>query len=153
MIAPGVVELTQCLGAAGKHITIETAGTVFQPVDCDLMSISPKLSNSIPHQREGGRWAAQHDRLRIQHSVLRQLMTAYEYQLKFVIASPGDMDEVRQLAEELKAPSDLVVLMPEGTDARILRERALWLAEVAKEYGYRLTPRLHVELWGDRRGV
>ena len=30
------------------HITIETAGTVFAPVVCDLMSISPKLANSTP---------------------------------------------------------------------------------------------------------
>ena len=36
------------LRAAGWHITIETAGTLYLPVACDLMSISPKLSNSTP---------------------------------------------------------------------------------------------------------
>ncbi|MDQ2948342.1 MAG: 7-carboxy-7-deazaguanine synthase QueE, partial [Acidobacteriota bacterium] len=64
MIAPDVVRLTEDLRSAGLHITVETAGTVYAPVACDLMSISPKLSNSTPHEREGGRWAAQHDRLR-----------------------------------------------------------------------------------------
>jgi len=48
MIAPGIVPLTNSLRELGLHITIETAGTVFQPVACDLMSISPKLSNSTP---------------------------------------------------------------------------------------------------------
>src|SRR2546429_6104816 len=60
MIAPGIVELTEHLRARGLHITIETAGTVFAPVVCDLMSISPKLANSTPE----GSWATQHDRLR-----------------------------------------------------------------------------------------
>jgi 7-carboxy-7-deazaguanine synthase len=43
--------------------------------------------------------------------------------------------------------------MPEGTDRDVLRERGIWLAEIAKAEGFRLTPRLHVELWGNRRGV
>src|SRR3954464_15198022 len=46
MIDPDIVELTQKLRTIEHHITIETAGTVFKPVECDLMSISPKLGNS-----------------------------------------------------------------------------------------------------------
>src|SRR5580658_9309175 len=42
------VELTRRFRERGMHVTIETAGTVFAPVECDLMSISPKLSNSMP---------------------------------------------------------------------------------------------------------
>src|SRR5688572_24789675 len=75
MIEPDIVELTQKLRTIDHHITIETAGTVFAPVECDLMSISPKLSNSTPHEEEGGRWAAQHDRTRYQPEVLKQLMS------------------------------------------------------------------------------
>jgi 7-carboxy-7-deazaguanine synthase len=113
------------------------------------MSISPKLSNSTPN----GEWAAQHDRLRLQPSVLRQLMERYEYQLKFVIENPTDLNEVRALIESLAADPRRVVLMPEGTDRDTLRERGIWLAEIAKAEGYRFTPRLHVELWGNQRGV
>jgi 7-carboxy-7-deazaguanine synthase len=131
------------------HITIETAGTVFRPVACDLMSISPKLSNSTP----SGPWAARHDRLRIQPDSLRQLMAHGEYQLKFVIARPGDLDEVRDLLETLRADRQRVILMPEGTDRDVLRERSLWLAEICKEEGFRFSPRLHVELYGNQRGV
>jgi 7-carboxy-7-deazaguanine synthase len=153
MLAPGIVELTGGLRDSGLHITVETAGTVFEPVACDLMSISPKLANSTPWERDGGRWAKQHERLRIQLAVLRRLMCAYTYQLKFVVASPADLREIRNLVDQLQAPADRVILMPEGTDREILRERGAWLAEVCKEHGFRFSPRLHIELWGNRRAV
>ncbi|MGB7719191.1 MAG: 7-carboxy-7-deazaguanine synthase QueE [Bryobacteraceae bacterium] len=149
MIAPEIVPLTERLRGLGWHITIETAGTVVQPVACDLMSISPKLANSTPT----GGWAAQHDRLRIQLEVLLELMGRYPYQLKFVIAEPGDLDEVRALILALDADRGRVILMPEGTDRNRLRERAVWLAEICKREGFRFSPRFHVELWGNRRGV
>ena len=149
MILPEVTPLTERLRALGLHITIETAGTVFRPVACDLMSISPKLSNSTPPAP----WATQHDRLRIQPGTLLELMGRYQYQLKFVIARPDDLDEVRALLETLQADRQRVILMPEGTDRDVLRERSLWLAEICKEEGFRFSPRLHVELYGNQRGV
>src|SRR6185312_17037456 len=100
MIAPGIVQLTQGIRQQDLHITIETAGTVFHPVACDLMSISPKLENSTPHEREGGKWAPQHERLRYQPEVLKQLMSEYDYQLKFVVASPEDLKEIASMLEE-----------------------------------------------------
>ena len=65
MIAPGIEELTQGLRSRGYHITIETAATVFKPVACDLASLSPKLASSTPVEREGGRFAERHERLRL----------------------------------------------------------------------------------------
>jgi 7-carboxy-7-deazaguanine synthase len=149
MIAPEILPLTERLRELGLHITIETAGTVFVPVACDLMSISPKLSNSTPE----GRFAAQHERLRIQPPVLAELMARYPYQLKFVIARPEDLAEVRALVETLSADTARVILMPEGIDTECLRERGRWLAEICKEEGFRFSPRLHVDLWGNQRGV
>lgn len=149
MIAPEILPLTARLRDAGLHITIETAGTVFHPVACDLMSISPKLSNSTPE----GRFAAQHERLRLQPAVLSELMARYDYQLKFVIEKPADLEEVRALVATLAADPGRVILMPEGTDPVLLHERALWLAELCKEEGFRFSPRLHVDLYGNRRGV
>ena len=149
MIAPEIVPLTKALREAALHITIETAGTVFHPVVCDLMSISPKLANSTPE----GSWAAQHERIRIQPVALAQLIERYDYQLKFVIARPADLEEVKALVQQLGAPAERVILMPEGTDAAALRDRALWLAEICKCEGYRFSPRLHVDLYGNRRGV
>ena len=153
MIAPKIVELTQRIRQQGHHITIETAGTVYHPVACDLMSISPKLSNSTPHDRDAGRWAAQHDRLRIQPEVLTRLMAEYEHQLKFVVASPEDLPEIQELITELKADRTKVLLMPEGTDPETLHRRGQWLVEICKTEGFRFSPRIHVELWGAKRGV
>jgi 7-carboxy-7-deazaguanine synthase len=149
MIAPGVAELTRRLR---QHITIETAGTVEAEVRCDLMSISPKLENSVPRERDGGRWAAQHERLRYQPEVLRRLIARYPYQLKFVITQPDDLTEVRKMVAETGAANDHVILMPEGTDSTKLAERARWLVELCKSEGFRYSPRLHVDLWGNLRG-
>ena len=153
MIAPGIIPLTEALRENGQHITIETAGTVFAPVRCDLMSISPKLANSTPHMRDGGRWAERHDRTRIQPDVLSRLVGAYDYQLKFVVVSEADLAEIEEVIGLCGAARDRVVLMPEGIDGATLRERGKWLAEICKQRGWRFSPRLHVELWGDRRGV
>ena len=153
MIAPEMVRLSKMLHDAQLHITIETAGTVYAPVACDLMSLSPKLSNSVPHEREGGRWAAQHDRLRYQPEVLERLIRDYAYQLKFVVTSPGDLDEINEIRDVLRAERERIILMPEGTSPEALRDRGLWLAEVCKAHGYRYSPRLHIDLWGNKRGV
>ena len=148
LIAPQAKQLTEKLRDHGLHITIETAGTVDADVACSLMSISPKLSNSTPE----GPFQAQHERLRINVPVLESLMR-FPYQLKFVVAVPSDMKEIRELVAQLKAPPATVILMPEGTEATVLHERSLWLVELAKQFGYRFSTRLHVDLYGHRRGI
>lgn len=153
MIAPAIANLTQALRESGLHITIETAGTVIVPVVCDLMSISPKLSSSTPFERDSGRWAAQHERLRYQPDVLRHLTSHYEYQLKFVVTSPADLHEIEAMRQDLQIPVSRMVLMPEGTKPESIAEKALWIVEICKDKGYRYSPRLHIDLWGDRRGV
>jgi 7-carboxy-7-deazaguanine synthase len=153
MIAPEIVEFTQKLKELDHHVTIETAGTVFEPVACDLMSISPKLSNSTPVHEEGGRWAAQHERTRLNMDVLKLLTQGYPYQLKFVVQSEDDVPEIREIVNELGADGSRVLLMPEGRDAQTLAEHSRWVVEVCKNLNYRFCPRMHIEIWGDKRGV
>jgi 7-carboxy-7-deazaguanine synthase len=153
MIAPGMPAFTEALRAQGLHITIETAGTVDAPVVCDLMSISPKLSNSVPHGIEGGRWAARHEKLRLQPDVLKRLIGRYPFQLKFVVAAPGDLTEIQEIIRATGVPNSEVILMPEGTDPQTLAERSRWVVEICKEKGFRFSPRLHIDLWGQKRGV
>jgi 7-carboxy-7-deazaguanine synthase len=145
--------LTELFHARGWHITIETAGTVHHPVHCDLMSISPKLENSTPQERDGGRWAVMHERLRYQPEVLKKLTSDYEYQLKFVISSAEDLGELRRMQAAIGAPANRILLMPEGVTREAMTQRGLWLAELCKQYGYRFSPRLHIDIWGDKRGV
>src|SRR5580704_15791826 len=142
MIADEIVELTRQLKAINLHITIETAGTVHKAVVCDLVSISPKLANSTPHQREGGRWAPQHDRLRYQPEVVKKLIREYDYQLKFVVSSPEDLREIEAILQGTGADRSRVMLMAEGIDAAVIRDRAQWIAEVCKRDGFRYSPRL-----------
>ena len=149
MIAPGIDVLARELDQAGMHVTIETAGTVYKAVVCDLMSISPKLKNSTPD----GEWAARHDQLRIQPDALTRLMRLCDYQLKFVVSRPEDLEEIREVISNVAADRKKVILMPEGTNPAKLREKALWLAELCKREGFRFGPRLHIDIWGDRRGV
>ena len=148
MLFDETIELTRALKQLRLHITIETAGTLYKPVACDLMSISPKLANSTP----GGSWGAHHERTRYQPDVLRHLMAGYDYQLKFVIADPADMNEVKQVLAEIRADADRVVLMPEGTNRDTLVQRGQWLAQICMREGFRYSPRLQVDLWGTERG-
>ena len=153
MIAPQVVALTELFHDKAVHITIETAGTVHHNLKCDLMSISPKLKNSTPVERNGGGWAVMHERTRFQPETLKKLTADYDYQLKFVLSSPEDLYEVRRMQEAIGAPAHKVLLMPEGVTREVVAQRGLWLAELCKENGYRYSPRLHIDIWGDKRGV
>lgn len=164
MIMPEITPLSAELRRLGYHITVETAGTFVREVSVDLMSISPKLANSTPHQphpaaREGdrvpGKFAAAHEAARLNPGAIRELIAcAEEHQLKFVVASEGDLEEIEALLPELGEirPSD-VLLMPEGTDGLTLRARTPWLGELCKRKGYRFCPRLHIELYGNTRGT
>jgi 7-carboxy-7-deazaguanine synthase len=57
------------------------------------------------------------------------------------------------LVEQLAASREKVILMPEGVDAAVLLERSAWLAGLCKQEGFRFSPRLHIDLWGNRRGT
>jgi 7-carboxy-7-deazaguanine synthase len=155
MIMPDIAELCDALHQRNLHITIETAATVFKPVKMHLASLSPKLSNSTPVEREGGRFAAAHERQRLNIPVIQQFIDASpEFQLKFVITREEDLREIDDIVRQLRnvAPSD-VLLMPEGTTAEALDSRSTWIAELCKKTGYRYCQRLHVCLYGNARGT
>ena len=156
MVAKGVHELAVELKQLGKHITIETAGTVLpRKIPCDLASLSPKLSNSTPSEERAGPWAARHAETRLQHPVIREWVNQYSYQLKFVITGEADLEEIKELLEAIECPTppNKVLLMPEGTDTQTMRARADTLMEICKQEGYRYCNRLHIELFGNTRGT
>ncbi len=157
MVAKGIHELAGELSSRGKHITMETAGTVTPDgIACDLASISPKLANSTPRAGEiGEAWIEKHERLRLQPDVVRDWMDGYEFQLKFVVAGETDLPEIENFLASLDRdiPPDRVLLMPEGTDADALRARAQQLVDLCRAKGFRFCPRLHIELFGNTRGT
>jgi 7-carboxy-7-deazaguanine synthase len=154
MLFAEMVPLTQQFRHLGKHITIETAGTLSLPVCADLMSISPKLSNSTPDQSRAGAWRARHERDRYRPEVLRDLVDRYEHQIKFVVATPNDIIEIREyLAKFPEIAPDRVLLMPEGVHTERLSAIEAWLQPQCVELGYRYCPRKHIEWYGNKRGV
>ena len=151
MLAPNVVPLTGRLTAAGHTVTIETAGTVDQPVSAALVSISPKLSNSTP---VGDAWERRHDERRHRPDVIHRLTRDYDYQFKFVIDLPEDIVEVEQyLAGFPQVTGDRIYLMPQAIEAGPLREKSAWLRSEAQQRGWQLSPRLHIERFGNTRGT
>ncbi|MBY0313509.1 MAG: 7-carboxy-7-deazaguanine synthase QueE [Phycisphaerales bacterium] len=181
MMFPGLRELSTRLaspqesGGAGMHITIETAGTITPaphrasgidwPLTAHLMSISPKLASSTPHndpRDQGGVWAARHEHRRINLPVLRELLSrrpalgsGHDHQLKFVVTTPTDEAEIVRLLTELAGcdltPTD-VLIMPEGVSAPTQPQKDAALA-ICLRHGWRYCTRLHIDLFGHRRGT
>lgn len=147
-------ELAAALRASGYHVTIETAGTVDQPVEADLMSISPKFANSAPDRAELPRWSAKHESRRFAPDVLNRLINDYEHQVKFVIDAPEDLADVEAFLTRFpQVNPDRVLLMPQGVDVAELAAREAWIQPFALSRGYVYCPRKHIEWYGAVRGT
>jgi 7-carboxy-7-deazaguanine synthase len=154
MLFAELIPLAAKLRGAGRHITIETAGTLYLPVECDLMSISPKLANSTPDEARAGRWRERHERGRHAPEVVRRLIAEFPYQLKFVVDSPDDADEVVQYLDAFPTIDRArVLLMPQGTDCETLTRKAEWLLPYCQQHGFAYCPRKHIEWYGFARGT
>ena len=139
MLFAELIPLCAGLRAAGRHITIETAGTLFLPLACDLMSISPKLSNSTPDEDLAGPWRIRHDRTRHVPDVIRRLIAGYDYQFKFVIGQRADCDEVLRYLEQLpEIDRSRVLLMPLGIDIDELDRIGAWLDGYCQEHAFHI---------------
>lgn len=150
IIHKDLTKLACLLHRDGYHVTIETAGLKCpEDLVCDLMSISPKLANSLadPITAEKTDWA------RLNLDCLQRLIESYSYQLKFVVDQPQDLDEVAECLQQLNNVDPYkVYLMPQATSLDEYLEKSRWLAEYCLQSGFSLSPRLQVVLWENRRG-
>jgi 7-carboxy-7-deazaguanine synthase len=156
MIAKDVRLLAAAIKESRRHLTIETAATVAPDgIACDLASLSPKLLNSAPDAVAHGAWRKKHEATRWNPAVVRAWLDGYAYQFKFVVARPEDVDELEHMLAALdrEIPRHKVLLMPEATTLEQMRGRAEWLGELCKARGYRYAHRLHIELYGNKRGT
>ena len=144
MQASELAELLELL--PDMRVEIETNGTVLPHAELDSRidqyNVSPKLAHS-------GNPAA----LALRPALLDHWAAEPRATFKFVIAAPGDVAQVRELAAHHAIDPEKIILMPEGTDSVTLRERLEWLAPLCVESGYRLGDRLHIHLFGDTRGT
>ena len=108
----------------------------------DQFNVSPKLSNSGVKQS-----------LRIVPDTLRFFASSPKAWFKFVISSKADLDEVLALKKEFAIRAERILLMPEGRTSADLDQSAPAIAELCRQHGFRFSDRLHIRLWGDKRGV
>ncbi len=167
LVFAGTASLCRGLRARGRHVTVESAGTVWcEGLEVDLISISPKLAHSTPWERAvaAGKpsLADRHERDRIDLAVLARLIASFEWQLKFVVRTgdaeqlAADLAEIEGLLVALEIPDERraqVLLMPEGTDADSIRAGYRQLVEISRATGMRIGQRLHIELFGHTPGT
>jgi 7-carboxy-7-deazaguanine synthase len=142
---PQLPELTAALKERNKHITIETSGINFiAGLSCDLMSISPKLSNST---QSGENPALQY------LPSLKQLIRRYPYQLKFIVDSADDLPQIQQILKQIGGVSaEKVMLMPQAKKRDELIAKSPMVAKMCVEAGYLFCQRLHILLYDGEKG-
>jgi 7-carboxy-7-deazaguanine synthase len=152
MIDSELPQLVQKLKLCEKHITIETSGIAFVPeLNCDLMSISPKLTNSTPTQPD---LAKIHEDSRLDTAVLSELIDNYEYQLKFVVDSQDDLIEIQQTIEDIgNVDPEKVMLMPQAENRRQLLAKSPMVVDMCMHTGFKFCQRLQIMLWDNKRGT
>ncbi len=150
MVQPKLPLLLKSIQKQGIHLTVETAGIAFvSNLPCNLMSISPKLSNSTPTNPSQ---AAVHDQFRFNSAVLQQLIKEYPFQLKFVVDHRTDLDEIVRCVEKLGVISPAnIFLMPQAKTRQEYIEKSLWLTDYCLQTGFSFGPRLQVMLWSGQR--
>ena len=142
----GLAPLVRTLRGDGFSFEVETNGTIAPSAelgrDIDQWNVSPKLVNSgnSLHRRE----------IPTALKAFSGFQNAY---FKFVVAAGSDLEEVRDLVDRYRIARERVILMPEGQTEEILKDRSRWLSQLCIEEGFRFTPRLHILLWGDKRGT
>lgn len=128
------------------HFEVETNGTLAPTEGFEAAihqyNVSPKLSNSNNPQK-----------LRERPRALHAFADNPKANFKFVLTHPDDLTEIRYLAERYHIAPERLWLMPEGTTPQQLDERRLWLTDICKQYGFYYSDRLHVQIWGDKKGV
>ena len=142
--SPLFAPLAGALAERGYTVEVETSGTRAPAHDAPAAiqwNVSVKLAGS----------GVAEDR-RINPTAIRAFL-AREAWWKFVVSEPAEVGEVLRLAERFTLPRDRVLLQPEGLRAEDLAARTPWLVEACKAHGFRFSPRLHILIWGARRGV
>ena len=139
---PGLVALLTAAVDRWPRVEVETSGLFEPPLHTERLhyNVSPKLPSATPRWSETWRhvesWVAE------PHATF-----------KLVVGDPPDLDDALRLIEQRRLPHDRVLLMPEGLTDEAVRARARGLAEACKRHGLRMSPRLHIWMWGARRGV
>jgi 7-carboxy-7-deazaguanine synthase len=154
-IQPGISDFINSLSSMGFFVTVETNGTIYKQTNADLISMSPKLSSSIP---ETGPEKEMHEKGRWSPHTFKKFYDNNLCQFKFVYSRKEDVDEIKKFLEEIefKEDNDLgsqVVLMPQGVSVEMLKQNSIEAIEICKKTGWRFSPRSHIDIFGYKRLV
>jgi len=139
---PGLGDLLARAIEGWPRVEVETSGVAPPPLSHPRLAwnVSPKLPSATPRWRDT--WA------HVAAWVAEERAT-----FKLVVGDPPDTEDVARLIVEHALPRARVMLMPEGITDRALRARAADLAGSCTRLGVRMSPRLHIWMWGARRGM
>lgn len=152
MLQSDLIKIISAFRGAEYHITIETNATMFRPLGKDVfVSMSPKLSSSYAVTDE--KMLLLHKQNNLWKESARQYMKENDYQFKFVVNSLDDFEEIIAAEKELNIPKDKIYIMPQGIDEKQLKETLKMVFNKCVELGYNLTPRLHIDIFGNKRGI
>jgi 7-carboxy-7-deazaguanine synthase len=149
-----VTSLINQLHDMGHFVSLETNGTIYRESRADFISLSPKLGSSSADPTLGKR----HDKNRINYDALEQFILNHDYQFKFVLNSDEDYKEIQDIRLNLLDRTgidinDKIWLMPQGITTEQFDAKLLDMAEICKKNGWHLTDRLHIRIWGQKKGV
>jgi 7-carboxy-7-deazaguanine synthase len=138
-----LVPLARALAALGKRVEIETNGTYPPAAELACLgvhfNVSPKLASAgMPASRT------------IRPDALAAFAATPNRVFKFVVGDPSDLGQIDALVARYRLTE--VWVMPEGTAPRAVIDGMRALVPAVAGRGYRISPRLHVLMWGDERG-
>lgn len=159
-------ELVNLLLQHNMKVEIEDNGTTFindlNPKLLNLVTLSPKLSNSIPKvgvyidklkrvttQKDVDRHASRYRNI----PSMKKWVENFNYQLKFVISNKDQIKEALSLVKDIGADLNKVYFMPEGSTRKQLASRRQWLYETCLSLGIKYTDRLSVLVYDELKGV
>lgn len=161
-----VNELTHFKAFEGIVMTMETEGSHYIETDfpIDLVSISPKFSNSVPKigsLTPGGKsvdekMVLQHNKLRMNYDAIGKMM---KYHLDYHIKPVWDgedtttLKEILTMIQFLDIPQDKVYFMPAGGSREQLFKSYPKVFNWIRDNGYRMTWRAHIMAFNDERYV
>jgi len=160
-----VNELTHFANQRDILITIETEGSHFLKTDfpLNLISLSPKFSNSVPKlgaltpngKETDERMIKQHNKLRLNYSAIRKTLDYHtDYHYKPVWDGTDEcLKEIEDFRIKMEIPKHKTFIMPAGDTRKELIKMYPLVFDLCAEHGYNLTGRDHIIAFDTERGV
>ena len=151
LLQKNITILIDELAKLGFFLSLETNGTLALPLNIDFVSISPKLKSSIPFNQK---FESIHEKLRYNKNALLFWHINYSYQLKFVVNRNEDEQEILWILADLKIEDRTnIYLMPQGITPKELVKNSKKCIEIGRRNGWKYSPRVHIDIYGNVRGV